>query len=77
MVGVEWDDYNGSKSGSAYLYEVSDWTAVPHSAAGETNATSYTVTGLTDDVNYRFRIRATNSLGTGLASTTVTVTPTN
>ena len=76
-VGAHWDDDDGSKSGSAYVYAVPDWTAIPGSASGETNATSYTVTGLTNGVNYRFRIRATNSLGTGPASTTVTVTPTN
>ena len=75
VVGSHWDDDNSSKSGSAYAYAVPDWTAIPDSAAGETNATSYTVTGLTNDVEYSFKIRATNSLGTGPASDTVTVTP--
>ena len=75
VVGSHWDDDNGSKSGSAYAYAVPDWTAIPDSAAGGTNATSYTVTGLTNDVEYSFKIRATNSLGTGPASTTATVTP--
>ena len=73
MVGAKWDDDNGSKSGSAYLYEVSDWTAVPGSGAGDTNATSYTVTRLTNDAEYDFRIRATNNVGTGPTSDAVTV----
>ena len=77
VVVAHWDDDNGPGSGSAYTYAVSDWTAIPDSAAGETNATSYTVTGLTNGVEYRFKIRATNSLGASPASATVTVTPTN
>ena len=76
-VGAHWDDDNGSKSGSAYVYAVPDWTAISDSAAGETNATSYTVTGLTNGVEYRFKIRATNGMGTSPASETVTVTPFN
>ena len=75
VVGAPYDDENGSESGSAYVYSVSDWTAVPDSAAGETNATFYTVTGLTNDAEYAFWIRATNGFGTGPASAIVTVTP--
>ena len=48
MVGAWQDDDYRADSGSANLYQVSDWTAVPSSAPGETNATSYTVTGLTN-----------------------------
>ena len=76
VVGAHWDDDNGSKSGSAYVYEILDWAAIPDSGAGETNATSYTVTGLANGVEHRFRIRAVNSVGTGPASATTTVTPT-
>ena len=75
VVGSPYDDDNGAGSGSVYLYEVSDWTAIPGSAAGETNATSYTVTGLANDEEYDFRIRATNAVGAGPASDAVTVTP--
>ena len=75
VVGARNDDDNGADSGSAYVHEVSDWTAIPDSGSGETNATSYTVTGLTNDVGYSFKIRATNSLGTSPASDAVTVTP--
>ena len=75
VVGAWYDDDNGADSGSAYLFKLSDWTDIPDSAPGDTNATSYTVTGLINGVNYRFKIRATNNLGTGPASDTVTVTP--
>ena len=74
VVGAVYDGDNGDESGSAYVYEVSDWTDIPHSADGETNATSYTVTGLTNGAEYDFWIRATNSVGAGPASDAVTVT---
>ena len=75
VVGAPHENESGSDAGSAYVYEVSDWTAIPDSGSGETNATSYTVTGLTNGVEYRCKIRATNIMGTGPASDTVTVTP--
>ena len=77
VVGAHQDNDNGNYSGAAYVYEVSDWTDIPVSAAGETNATSYTVTGLTNDEEYDFRIRAANDVGTSPASYAVTVTPTS
>ena len=76
-VGAYLDDDNGANPGSACVYEVSEWTAIPNSRAGETNATSYTVTGLTNDAEYSFRIRATNRVGTNSVSDAVTVTPTS
>ena len=72
VVGA-WGDDNFK--GSAYVYEISAWTAIPDSAADEDNGTSYTVTGLTNDEEYSFQIRATNALGTGPTSDAVTVTP--
>ena len=77
VVGAHGDDDRGSDSGSAYLHEVSDWTDIPDSAAGDTNATSYTVTGLTNDEEYSLWIRAENAVGIGPASDAVTATPTN
>ena len=77
VVGADQDNDNGYYSGAAYVYEVSDWTDIPVSAAGETNATSYTVTGLTNDEEYDFRIRAANDVGTSPASDGVHVTPTS
>ena len=76
-VGAHGQDDNGAESGSAYVYAVSAWTAAPDSGAGETNATSYTVTGLTNDAEYSFRLRAVNAFAKGAASGIVTVTPTN
>ena len=77
VVGALHDDDNGFNSGSAYVYEVSDWTDVPNSATGETNATSYTVTGLTNGAEHSFRIRATNGAGASPASDPATATPTS
>lgn len=47
VVGAPYDDDKGASSGSAYMFEVSDWTPIPNSAFGGANGTSYTVTGLT------------------------------
>ena len=73
VVGAAQDDDDGADTGSASLYEVSDWTVVPDSAVGGANSTSYTVTGLTNDAEYNFRIRATNGVDTGSTSDAVTV----
>ena len=77
VVGADADDDKGLSSGSAYVYQVSDWTDIPDSGSGETNAISYTVTGLTNDVEHDFWIRATNNLGASPASDIVAVTPVN
>ena len=77
VVGAHWDDDKGADSGSAYVYGVSGWTAIPDSAAGAINATSYTVNDLTNDQEYGFWIRARNTVGAGAASDAVTATPVN
>ena len=41
------------------------WKPIPDSAAGEVNATSYTVTSLNDPSEYTFEIQAVNALGEG------------
>ncbi len=41
------------------------WTDIPDSAAGEANATSYTVKRLKNGTAYTFRIRAVNAAGNG------------
>ena len=41
------------------------WTNVPNSSE---KTTTYTVTGLTNDVTYRFKVRAVNGIGPGTAS---------
>ncbi len=51
------------------------WTAVPSSNAG---TMSHTVSGLTNDTEYRFRVRAVGSVGTanyGVASAEASATP--
>ena len=45
------------------------WIPIPNSAAGEVNATSYTVTGLDNPSEYTFEVRAVNTLGEGENST--------
>ncbi len=83
QVALSWDDPSDSsitkyqyqkKAGSA-AWETS-WTDIPTSAAGETNATSYTVTSLSNGTAYRFRIRAVNANGSSPQSdATTAVTP--
>ena len=75
VVGAHWDDDKGADSGSAYVYGVSGWTAIPDSEAGATNATSYTVNDLTNEEEYGFWIRARNTVGASEASDPVTATP--
>ena len=77
VVGAHWDDDKGADSGSAYVYGVSGWTAIPDSEAGATNATSYTVNDLTNEEEYGFWIRARNTVGASEASDPATATPVN
>ena len=51
------------------------WTDIPNSAEGETNATSYTVTGLTNGTAYTFKVRAVNDEGDGTESGEASATP--
>ena len=81
VVGAPHEDESGTDAGSAYVYEISDWTAIPDSAAGETNATSYTVTSLNNETEYIIAVRAVSANGNGpVATVTATVlwpVPTN
>ena len=58
-------------TGYEYEQDSGSWTAIANSAALST----FTVTGLTNDTEYSFRLRAVNSDGEGLATEAVTVTP--
>ena len=51
------------------------WTRIPASAPGEAHVTRYTVTGLTNDTEYLFQVRAVNELGAGSASASARATP--
>ncbi len=50
------------------------WIDIPNSASGGTNATGFTVTGLSNGTEYTFEVRTVNADGDGLAIT-VTATP--
>ena len=62
-------EYRQKESGGAF----GNYTDIPESGPGETNARSYTVTGLTNGLEYVFHMRAVNEHGGGLPEE-VTVT---
>ena len=68
ITGWEYDWTRGSTqqpSGSAIQPpRFKDWTSIPNSGA---STTSYTVTGLANWNQYRFRVRAVNAIGNGKA----------
>ena len=66
---------DGSNKGAAHIMGIPSWTDISDSAAGEANATSYAVTGLTNDVMYTLQLRAVNVSGHSPASDTLNVTP--
>ena len=53
-----------------------EWEDIPSSAPTEANATSYTITGLTNGVEYTFQVQAVNATGAGPASNEASATPT-
>ena len=77
-VALTWTDPNNI---TITKYQVSTdagagtyYTDIPNSGQGQTNATGYTVTGLTNGIQYTFKLRAVNASGAGDASS-VTATP--
>ena len=74
---MNWTDASNNETGfkiDASTDGGTTWTQVATSAA---NTTTYTVTGLTPNTSYRFRLRAYNALGespNSAASTAVTTT---
>ena len=76
VVGARSGGTGDIDSGSAYVYtETVSWTGIPNSGNDEANATSYSVTGLTNFTGYDFSLRAVNSAGNSRASRAVAVTP--
>ena len=77
-VALSWSSPgNGGSAITDYVTErstngVSAWTT---EANGTSTATSYTVTGLSNGSEYWFRVSATNSVGTGIASSIFSATP--
>ena len=81
-VTLRWDapnnDGGADITGYAYRYKESGrdltaYTDIPESGPGEANARSYTVTGLTNGLEYVFHVHAVNERGGGLPEE-VTVT---
>ena len=73
LVGSNDEDAGGTKSVEAHLFDIWDWTATtPESDAGPN---SHVARGLTNDVEYTFRVRAVNG-GPGDASEPIAATPT-
>ena len=84
-VTLTWDAPNNESgadiTGYAYRYKESGgdfiaYTDIPESGPGEANARSYTVTELTNGVEYVFQVRALNEHGGGLPAEVVVMLPT-
>ena len=75
------DDGGADITGYAYRYkesggDFSDYMDIPESGPGEANARSYTVTGLMNEQEYVFQVRAVNEHGGGLPAEVVVALPT-
>ena len=84
-VTLRWDaplnDGGANITGYAYRYKESGgdfiaYTDIPESGPGEANARSYTVTELTNGLEYLFHVRALNEHGGGLPAEVVVMLPT-
>ena len=69
--------YNGGSPVTRHEYRLDggSWRAIPNSGEDEENEEKYTVTGLENDREYRFAVRAVNAVGPGAASREVRATP--
>ena len=55
--------------------EYGGWTAIPNSAPGEANATGYAATGLDNESEYTFNLRAANLTGVSNSAVGIRATP--
>ena len=83
-VTLRWDapnnDSGANITGYAYRYKESGgdfiaYTDIPESGPGEANARSYTVTELTNGLEYVFHVRALNEHGGGLPAEVTVMLP--
>ena len=73
VVVLTWDDpVDSSITKYQYQQDGGTWTDISNSGA---STLSYTVTGLTNNTEYKFKVRAVNSIGTGGESGEATATP--
>ena len=71
------DPYNGGSPVTRHEYRLDggSWRGIPNSGEGGANEEAYTVTGLVNDREYRFRVRAVNAVGPGAPTREVRATP--
>ena len=65
VIGTENND-------AAYVFDIVDWEDIADSDAA---TTSHIVTGLTNDIEHTFRVRAVNAAGVSVPSDSVSETP--
>ena len=72
VIGAPEDDDSGTDSGSVYMVDISTWTDIADSSA---TTLTHTATGLTNNIEYTFQLRAANDSGHS-PEATATATPT-
>ena len=83
-VTLTWDTpfYNSGSEITGYAYRYKEngeifgaWTDIPESGTGEANETGYTVTGLTNGLEYTFEVRTENQNGGGIPARAIVRLP--
>ncbi len=78
QVTLTWGEVQSTDRVTSWRYGVKegrnpyDWNEIPGS---NRNTTTYTVTGLTNGISYRFKVQARDGTETGASSNTVSATP--
>ena len=82
QVTLSWDTPPTGVTGHEYRYKTgagsypASFTSIANSGVGGTNAASFTVTGLTNEIAHTFELRAVNAAGDSDAAESDAVTPT-